>query len=405
MSAPLVTRRRVLFVDDEPHVLHGLRDLLRSQRGAWEMHFADGGEAALALMERTAFDVVVSDMRMPGMDGSALLKAVQARSPRSARIILSGHADMASAIRAVPIAHQFLSKPCNPAHLKTVVQRACDLQNLLQDETLRERMGEVSTLPSVPRTYQALTQALMDPGVSARDVAGIVESDVALAARVLHVVNSAFFGLARPVTSVQEAVAYLGLHMIRSLALSLDVFHSMRGGEAAAGFDPNAFQRHALATAAVSRRLLTQTAAANDAFTAGLLHDIGDLVAATRRPAIWSLIHATAAEEGIPPWAVEVRQHGFSHAEEGAYLLGLWGLPYPIVEAVAFHHDARRLRRDEFGVAEAVHVGAALATAHLFPGDPAPGPDPEWLAAAGMGEQQLEAWLAIAKRELGGVAP
>jgi YesN/AraC family two-component response regulator len=109
--------RRVLFVDDDQYILDGLQNLLRKQRSRWDMCFALGGAAALELFAAAPFDVIVSDMRMPGMDGAELLAHVRERYPAARRIVLSGYAEPAAVQRALEVAHQFLSKPCRAPDL------------------------------------------------------------------------------------------------------------------------------------------------------------------------------------------------------------------------------------------------------------------------------------------------
>ena len=140
--------RRVLFVDDEPRILEGLRRMLRVQRQEWEMAFAPGGEAALALMEAAPFDVIVSDMRMPEMDGATLLTKVRDRFPQVVRIVLSGHTELSTTLRVVPVAHQFLAKPCDAGTLRVAIERACHLKGLLSDDSIRRTVGALRDLPS-----------------------------------------------------------------------------------------------------------------------------------------------------------------------------------------------------------------------------------------------------------------
>lgn len=148
--------KRVLFVDDEPNILEGLRTLLRRHRRQWEMTFAVGGPAALELLKTENFDVVVSDMRMPEVDGAALLAHVQRQQPRTVRIVLSGHTELEAALRAIPVAHQFLSKPCDAAELENVVERACALQSLVEDPKIRQAVGGIQQLPALPRVYHGV---------------------------------------------------------------------------------------------------------------------------------------------------------------------------------------------------------------------------------------------------------
>jgi DNA-binding NtrC family response regulator len=171
--------KRILFVDDEVKILEGLRRMLRPMRNEWEMDFAPGGQAALDLMAASPFDVIVSDMRMPGLDGAALLEQVCARYPQVVRIVLSGHTDVAAALRVVPIAHQFLAKPCDTGMVRLAIDRACQLQALLTDGSVRSLVGGLGDLPALPRIYDALNKALADPDSSIAKIANIVEQDIA----------------------------------------------------------------------------------------------------------------------------------------------------------------------------------------------------------------------------------
>ncbi len=124
---------RILFVDDEPMLLDAMRRLLRAKRPAWEVACAASGERALALLDAGSFDVVVSDMRMPGLDGASLLRLVRERQPQALRIVLSGFADEEASFRAAGVAHQCVAKPCSIASLEEVFQQAEALHLVLCD--------------------------------------------------------------------------------------------------------------------------------------------------------------------------------------------------------------------------------------------------------------------------------
>lgn len=186
---------RILFVDDEIRILEGLQRMLRPQRKEWEMAFAPGGQAALTMLEASTFDVIVSDMRMPGIDGAALLETVRQKYPSVLRIILSGYTELEASYRAVPVAHQFLLKPCDPDALRAAIERATSLVEVLNSKMLASLVGSLQELPSLPRTYAELRHALSDPDSSIDQVVRIVEQDVAITAKVLQLVNSAFLGL------------------------------------------------------------------------------------------------------------------------------------------------------------------------------------------------------------------
>jgi CheY-like chemotaxis protein len=256
---------RVLFVDDEPRVLDGLRRSLRAQRGRWEMSFAVGGPAALVELERAPFDVLVSDMRMPDVDGLTLLTAARDRWPRMARIVLSGYMDMEVAVRSASVAHQFLAKPCDPAELEAVVERTRCLAELLTDETLRTVVGEVGALATRPTVYAKLERAAADPDVGLAEVSAIVEREVSLTAKVLQVVNSSFFGLPSRASTVGQAVAYLGTNVIRALVLSHEVAELTGARALPAGFSLAAHQDHALRVGRLARTIAAGGTAADDA--------------------------------------------------------------------------------------------------------------------------------------------
>ncbi|MGH9351735.1 MAG: HDOD domain-containing protein [Terriglobia bacterium] len=393
--------RHILFVDDEANVLQGLQRSLRSQRGEWEMSFAQGGEAALAMMEATPFDVIVSDMRMPGIDGAALLGQVRERFPEVIRIVLSGHADLNSAFRAVPIAHQFLAKPCDPSTLRVSIERACRLQSALNNDALRRTVGSMRELPALPRTYVALTEALGSPDVSLDQVARIVEQDVAIAAKILQLVNSSFFGLSRDVSNIQTAVSYLGTDILKSLVLSLGVFRAFEQREFIAGFSVEEFQSHAYLTAKIAEALPTVKYLADATALAALVHDVGKLILAAQMPAYLARVLSEARERQRPAFEIEMELTGVTHAEIGAYLLGLWGLPSAIVEAVAHHHAPGRVPQQGMDALASVHIANVLALeCRASPDDEhslmTPTLDKTFIGALGVADR-LPEWRAMAQ--------
>jgi putative nucleotidyltransferase with HDIG domain len=354
-------KKRILFVDDEPRVLEGLEDLLVRHRRKWEMVFATSGAAALEQMRERPFDVVVTDMRMPEMDGAALLQSVKEKHPGAVRIVLSGHSEMEATMRTVPVAHQFLHKPCDPDVLEKAVERACDLQLLTSDENIRRVVGKLQRLPSLPAVYATLRRILADEKSGAKDVARVIEQDIGMSAKVLQLVNSAFFGLGRRITTIQQATAYLGFGMLQKLVLATEVFKGSRL-DARSGLSLEGLRDHALLAAGIAQRILANDRKqAEDAWAAGLLHDIGKLVLAAELPDHLAAAGALARDTGRPLWRAEYELYGISHAEVGAYLLGLWGLPYPIVDAVANHHMPERVQHPGLDVLTAVHVANALA--------------------------------------------
>jgi HD-like signal output (HDOD) protein len=352
--------KRILFVDDEVAVLDGLRDRLRKHRHEWEMVFAVGAAVALAECERGPFDVVVTDMRMPGMDGAALLHRIKETYPKTVRIVLSGHAEKQAVMRALLVAHQYISKPCDSEIMRSVLGRACALQTLMNDETIRSLVGRVERLPSVSSIYLDLTAVLARSAPSLDDVVHVVERDPAMCLKLLQVVNSAFFGLSRRVAAMRDAIAYLGIELVKSLVLAAQIFAAADGAQGIDRSELAAIQRHSMLVARVARKIAATHD--EDAFMAGMLHDVGKIVLALADRGSLAAIPAAARERGVPTRVLEREKLGVTHAEVGAYILGTWGVPFGIVEAVACHHEPRIMGSPRVDATMAVHVAEALVT-------------------------------------------
>jgi HD-like signal output (HDOD) protein/ActR/RegA family two-component response regulator len=357
--------KRVLFVDDEPLVLQGLRAGLYARRKEWDMTFAQGGAQAIELMQQGRFDVLVTDLRMPGIDGTTLVAHAKTHSPDTIRIVLSGYADEEQSQRLVSLAHRYLSKPCESKKVAECIERCLMTQSLIQSEALRTQLGTIGTLPAMPSTFAALQGALADPSVNSHKVAAIIQEDPAVSAKVLQVCNSAFFRLPRRVASIQQAVSYLGLSTLRSMVLSAELFKP--GKSLPPSLDLGHLQKHALNVGGIARFLAADTSWAEDAFLSGLLHDVGMLLLARQfGDEMQRALEAAAA--GMPLAEAEKLYIGVDHGTAGAYLLGLWGLPYEIVEAVAHHDTPGRIRQSDFDVLSAVAVAHVLL-AQVKPAD------------------------------------
>ncbi len=381
-------QRRILFVDDEPQILDGLRHRLRRFRTRWDLCFADGGEHALEQLAKGPFDVIVTDLRMARMDGAALLGEVKARFPSVVRVVLSGESEVDLSRRAALVAHQFLAKPCEPDALERVVERALALKDLVNDEPVRRIVGQVDALPAMPATYARVRALVADDRRSSADVARVIKGDPALSAKLLQLVNSAFFALPHAVTRVEDAVVRLGLERTESIVLASECFNLASTG--AVRLQVEALQHHSIATAHVAERL-PLSAHREESFIAGLLHDVGKLLLAVHVPRHLRLADEEAARAGIPSHVAERQLFGVTHAEVGAYLLGLWGLPQFLVEAVANHHEPMRVPDPCRGALAAVHVANAID--HARSGDELALPDPAYLQALGAGDADWQHWL------------
>lgn len=368
LDSPTAGRvRRVLFVDDETMVLEALKRLLRPMRSELDVCFESDPRDALEKVRDEPFDVLVTDMRMPQMDGAELLEQAKELQPGMARIVLSGYSERELAVRSVGLAHQFLAKPCDAATLRSTIARACRLRELLADDELAEVIGKLGTLPSLPRLYKAVAEEAERDDISLLRLAALIEQDIAMTAKVLQLVNSDFFASGRKVTTMRDAVATLGVDVIRALVVSNAAFSVFDSSEIEF-FE--ALWQHSIATGALAQRIAESDASAAEtgqklfiaeSLQSGILHDIGQLVLASR----WPAEHRTAREQaecqpaGSLPSA-ESAVIGCDHARVGAYLMGLWGLSDPIVDAIAFHHRPAERGDGVFTALTAVHAANAL---------------------------------------------
>lgn len=357
-------KTRILFVDDEAAILELFELTVAGMKGEWETCFAESGETALRLMEKEPFDLVISDMRMPGMTGAQLLNEVMKRYPATGRIILSGYTEQEDIWRCVGATHQFLAKPCDLPSIQATLNRMRGLRDRLPSEEIKKALVRSGSLPSVPEVYFDLLAAVQDPSCPTGRIAEIVASDPALTARMLQLVNSAFFGCAREVSSVNEAVMMLGLGTIRTLALTTKLFSTLQ--PRSAEWSAERVWHHSLRVGQWAKRLIEledgDDQLAEQAFTAGVLHDVGKLLLAENVPAYIDLVTRAEKENRL---LVELEHDAFgaTHADVGAYLLDLWGLPAPLVEAVALHHEPAKTGVLKLSPLTAVHVASVLENA------------------------------------------
>ena len=357
------TKRRILFVDDEPMVLKGLQRSLRKMRTEWEMTFTSSSKEALDILGTASFDVVVSDLRMPEMDGAQLLAEVKDRYPQVVRIILSGQVEQETTFKSVQLAHQSLSKPCDADILKHALNQLFGLRNLLEDESIKRIVSQTETLPSLPAVYTEIIRELQSAEPSVKKVGEIISTDLAMTAKILQVVNSAFFGLVRKISNPKDAVMLLGTETIKALVLSVKIFSEFNQKKLD-WFDFDELFNHSMSVSmfaqTISKEEQLDQSLVNHSLMAGMFHDLGKLILVTnfQEPYREVLTESRKTKQNL--WDLETERFGTSHAEIGAYLMGLWGLEYPVIEAIAYHHCPGKSLSDTTGLLTAVHFGDAF---------------------------------------------
>ena len=389
-------KTRILFVDSQPEALRLFRQLLADQEQDWEMNFLPNAREALDYLATADVEVIFTDARLADMSGLEFLAEVGKRHPRTVRFLLAEEADNALIMECVWNTHQYLSKESSPNTLVAAVHRSVAADSWLANAKLKTLVARMRTLPVLPSIYFEVIKEFNSPDASAQRVGEIIGRDLAITAKIVQMVNSAYFGLPRTITTPGEAVLVLGLETVKSLVLSVHTFAQFDKVKPLY-FTADKVWRHSLRVGALARRISELEAGdqkmADDALTAGLFHDMGKLLMAANLPDEYNGAQALAKKQNLPLWEVEKEIFGATHGEAGAYLLGLWGLPLEVVEAVALHHQPARSDGQLFAPLTAVHVANAIdyqqnsETENLT----APVIDLDYLAALGM-EGRLADW-------------
>lgn len=356
-------KSQILFVDDVKDVLHGLRRMLRPMRKKWDVHFANSGKEALAMLEKQPVNIIVSDMRMPGMDGAELLAAVKKKWPDTIRFILSGHSEWEKISHAMDSMHQFIAKPCKADDLVATLTQALVIQELFSNDDLKKLVTNLDSLPSLPSLYLELITELKNEDASMVKIGEIISKDAGMVSKILQLVNSAFFGIPREITNITQAINFLGLDTIKSLALSLHIFNQMDTSNIDPSFT-SFLWNHALSVSTLSKVIAkmqkVDTKIVDNAYLSGLLHDSGKLILLSNRPQEYKKAIQMSQESGEPMHVVEKQMFGVTHAELAAYVFGLWGMPNSTIEAILYHHSPMDNQNKTFTALTAVHMADSL---------------------------------------------
>jgi len=334
-------KNRLLFVDDEKSILTLLGRMFIPMQDKWELLFANNAQEALDIMAESPVDAIVSDFNMPGMDGAHLLAEVVKKYPETVRYIFSGYQTTEGVYDLVNSAHQFLMKPDDLRQIRNAITRAFALREILPNDQVIQVATNIKTLPSLPDLYLQLVDELEKEEPSVKRLGKIIEHDPAMTAKLLQLVNSAFFGLHERVNSAAQAATLLGMETIKSLFLLAHIF-SQYDNAHIPGFSFKELWRHSAEVAILSKDIAEHEEYDRDhqeaCFVSGLLHDIGKLILAINLSDDYAQIIELAKSKKIPMIEAEKEVLGATHAEVGAYLFGLWGFSDAIIQACAYHH-------------------------------------------------------------------
>jgi len=388
---------RILFVDDDAMILRGLRRSVDEFSEEWEVDFALSGQEALNKLVQHPFDAVVADMHMPGMDGIQLLNTVSRQMPEVMRFVFSGNTNDVQIMKSTRLVHQMIPKPSDMGKIYGIVERACRLRDMLSDPHLLRVITGIKTLPSVPLLYNKLVKELQSEDASSQVVGDIIAQDAAMTAKILQLVNSAFFGLSDNVSSPQRAVTLLGLNTIKALVLGIQVFSEFQGRKGLP-VSVDTIWKHSLRVSSLALSIAKQINLSpqerEDVCVAGVLHDIGILL-------YFKIPYLTPRSffprNDLISTEAEYQVLGTSHAEMGGYLLGIWGLPITIVEAVGFHHTPWQQISTNTSIVDVLYVANGLLNMCLHEKEVAYANylDMDYMRQNGL-SVYLDEWLAMA---------
>jgi len=356
-------KKRILLVDGVTAALHEIKDELVGRCAGWELRYTGTGAAALDSLAQGAFDAVIVDLRLHDMGGNQLITQVMKQYPRMHRIILADLGDPQSLLRCVGNVHQFLAKPVDADRLQVVLQRAFQFEMWLPNQKVRELIGRIPRLPSPPDSYARLVKELQSNSASLDRTAELVANDPAITAKVLQLANSAACGPpldeADPILAIKE----IGLANARGLVLLAHSYSNFRDLDGS-GFSMEKLWRHSQRTGRFARWIAeaegVDGAVVQQSATAGLVHDIGKVALGANLANAFRQAQHLIQTKGIAPWEAEQEVFGATHGEVGGCLLGIWGLPVPVVEAAALHHHPARFLSNSFSPLTAVHVANAF---------------------------------------------
>ncbi|NDV28076.1 response regulator [Desulfovibrio sp. JC010] len=353
---------KILFVDDDKNILDSFRAMMHGLRKEWKSRFASTGRDALEKVNKTEFDVVISDMKMPDMDGCELMRNVADMQPDTVRIMLSGHSDMQSLLKSAKHTHQFLSKPCNTEVLIETIRRMLELRPILADQKVRTIVTGLDTLPALPDLYIKITRELNKPEPNLQRIGELARMDPGISTTLLKVVNSSFFGFYGSVSCPSRAAVLLGTNVLKGLILGVHFLQEL-DTDILGHYSIEKLWGHCLQTGYLAKEICAlmdmDEKTATDCFVGGLLHDIGKFVFITEMNTKYKEVLKHVREFGGPVIDVEKEILGVSHAEVGAYLLGLWGFSNDIVKMVYYHHSLENCA-DTFTPTHAIHTADVL---------------------------------------------
>lgn len=351
---------RILLVDGDETLLQRLRQVFWRRHRGWEVLLASTGAQALDALARDAVDIVIAEVELADMAGLDLLRRVREMQPGAVRIALGDQATPAWLEEDEGDLHRLFTKPVEAEFLIGVVESLDIEDDAANVRAVRAFVGGLRQVPSLPSLYAELVELLHRDEAGMGEVARLMRRDLGMASQVLKLANSGQFGSNRAVVDIGQAVAMLGVDSLKSLVLFRGLISSFES-PSPQGLDLEQLWFHSFQVAMGVRKLAAlegETHLTDLAFSVGLLHDIGLVVLATDPVGRYEGILQQAQASRIPLAVLEHDTYGVDHAQIGAHLLNLWGLPPAFCRPVREHH-APPAAGEGFPLSLALHLSDA----------------------------------------------
>jgi HD-like signal output (HDOD) protein len=353
-----------LFVDDQRILLNAVERVIRREAKNWEAIFSNSASSALETLEELPIDVIVTDIRMPGMDGVELLSIIKEKHPNVIRFILSGYSSNDRTMEAVRVAHQFFLKPFSTREIIEGLDLTHSLYKRIRNPGLQGIISSIDRLPTPRRIFYEISQLLNDPDVSLESISDTISRDTGISGKILQIVNSAFFGQSHRITDIQEAVNILGIETIRSLILIVGIASDNK--EILGGIiSIDLYSNHCLEVARIAKWIASKLRYClddqNTLFTIGLLHDTGRLIMLKKYAEVYTQNQWKEDPFSAKLHISQIEKLADDHAGIGAALIALWGLPSTIVNTIAFYPEPNNVELDPKGFCRIIYIADAIS--------------------------------------------
>jgi HD-like signal output (HDOD) protein len=364
-KAEVQQRYTVLFLDDEEPILASLRSLFR--REGYTLVFFRSPVEALAYLEDQTVDVVVADLRMPGLSGMSFLQDVAINSPDAIRIIMSGFEDRGEVLDALAqgVAHHYVLKPWDEAAFRQMVGNALRVQRDLREQRLKKILGGIETLPSPPKFHVRLKALMANFDNPIKEIVAEIEGSPALVARILRVANSVFYGPRRPIGTVREAVIFIGLEYVSGLVMAIEAFQNVCGSSRGnCQREVEEIWDMSLHRARIAKSIAEKWPGVRDphvSYVTAMLQDIGLVVRLCQDPDAYLKYVKLYRNKEMTKFEADTHIFGVSHPGVGAALLQYWNFPPDVIAAISAHHA----RKAETELTRIIQIAEGVAVVDL----------------------------------------